>query len=264
MAEYAAWLFLGQFKDNLLYKRMTTKGINMKSPYLRLAAFIAFGIALLASYLLTGKNGFWFTVDEHIFRFFNDRLVPGSAFLSFTAYTNMRIFDVVAFAAMGGVYYYYYRKADSREKRRMLAIGLLMLLTAIAVKQCGRFIPISHPSPSLFFEDANRLTQLTDIVAKDASGNSFPGDHGMMLMIFAAFMARYFGLRAFVAAICLVAVFSMPRIMSGAHWFSDIYAGSLSIVCIFVSALLLTPASDYFAARLERLAGLLTGRFFRM
>jgi membrane-associated phospholipid phosphatase len=34
-----------------------------------------------------------------------------------------------------------------------------------------------------------------------ASKDSFPGDHGMMLLIFASFMWRYFGLRAFIIAL---------------------------------------------------------------
>ncbi|CNH93688.1 undecaprenyl pyrophosphate phosphatase [Yersinia pekkanenii] len=41
------------------------------------------------------------------------------------------------------------------------------------------------------------LSELTGIPTKDASGDSFPGDHGMMLMILACFMLRYFSRGAF-------------------------------------------------------------------
>ena len=232
---------------------------DMRKRYIWMSLLIGFGALLLLSDVLTGKTGLWFAIDETIFRFFNDRLVPGSAFFSVTAYTNLRVFDVVAFLSMGLLYFYYFRRQDAAGKRRMIALGVLMLLTAVFIKQCGRFIPISHPSPTLFFEDANRLTALTDIGTKDAARNSFPGDHGMMLMIFAAFMARYCGARAFAVAALLVVVFSMPRLMSGAHWFSDVYAGSLSFVCILCSVLLLTPASDRLADLLERL---IPKRFF--
>lgn len=74
----------------------------------------------------------------------------------------------------------------------------------------------------------------------------------MMLMIFAAYVARYFGARAFAAAACIVVVFAMPRIASGAHWFGDVYMGSLAIVCIIVSWVFLTPLSDRLAGFFER------------
>ena len=185
--------------------------------------FTIFGAGLLISYF--AFKDAWAAIDRTVFYFFNTRLVSGSPFLTLTAYTNKRV---------------------------MICLGICMLLAGIIIKQCGRFMPVSHPSPTLFFEDINRLTQLTDVVTKDAARNSFPGDHGMMLMIFAAFMARYFGRKAFIAAVVFVIVFSAPRIMSGAHWFSDIYMGSLAIACITLSWFLLTPASDKSAAFLER------------
>ena len=66
-----------------------------------------------------------------------------------------------------------------------------------------------------------------------------------MLIIFAAFVWRYAGLRYFAAAVLLIIIFSLPRIMAGAHWFSDIMAGSLSLALITVPWILLTPLSDW-------------------
>ncbi|HHX0693555.1 TPA: phosphatase PAP2 family protein, partial [Yersinia enterocolitica] len=70
------------------------------------------------------------------------------------------------------------------------------------------------------------------------------GDHGMMLMIFACFMLRYFSRSAFAIALLIVVIFSMPRVMIGAHWFTDIAVGSLSIVLVGMGWVLLTPLSD--------------------
>lgn len=212
--------------------------------------FTIFGAGLLASYFVF-KDA-WAAIDRAVFFFFNTRLVPDSPVLTVTAYANKRVFDVVPFCAMGALYFYLFRQLGNQGRRTMICLGICMLLAGIIIKQCGRFVPVSHPSPTLFFKDINRLTQLTDIVTKDAARNSFPGDHGMMLMVFAAFMARYFGRKAFIAAVVFVVVFSAPRIMSGAHWFSDIYMGSLAIACITLSWFLLTPASDKSAAFLER------------
>lgn len=208
------------------------------------------GACWLATYFVFADA--WAALDKSVFYYFNDQLVAGSLFLNVTAYTNMRWFDAVSFTAMGLLYYSYFRKQDNAGKRTMICLGVCMLLAGILIKQCGSLLPIAHPSPTRTFEGVNRLTQLTDIATKDAANDSFPGDHGMMLMIFAAFVWRYCGTRAFAMAAVFVVVFSMPRIMSGAHWFSDIYLGSLSIACMTMSWLLLTPASDFCAARLER------------
>jgi membrane-associated phospholipid phosphatase len=133
----------------------------------------------------------------------------------------------------------------------MICLGVCMLLTGILLKQGSQLLPVAHPSPTLVFEQAKRISSLTNLAAKDAARNSFPGDHGMMLMVFAAYMARFFGARAFLAASVLAAVFSLPRIASGAHWFSDIYMGSLALVCAGTGWFLLTPACEVCLARLE-------------
>lgn len=217
------------------------------------ALLTVFGLALFTTYYLTKDGGFWFTLDTEIYFLFNDRLQPGTLFTKLVAIANLRVFDMAILSAMGLLYYHYYRRANRPERRKMLCLGLTMLLMAVVIKQCGRLLPVAHASPSIFFEFVGvRLRDLTDLPAKDCSSNSFPGDHGMMLMIFAAFMLRYFGPRAFLAACLFAAFFSLPRIACGAHWFSDVYAGSLSIICIFLSWYLLTPASDAVAAFLYK------------
>lgn len=218
---------------------------------LLLAACTFFSVGLFLSYFLL--DGVWGAVDKAVFFFFNVRLIPGSLFLTATAYANMRLFDAMSFLSMALLYYAYFRRQDNAGKRRMISLGMCMLAIGVIIKQCGPLLPVSHPSPTLVFDDVHRLTQLTAVKTKDAAGNSFPGDHGIMLMVFAAFMARYFGRKAFCAAAVFVVVFSLPRIASGAHWFSDIYMGSLAITTFVLSWFLLTGASDSCAAWLERL-----------
>ncbi|MNH35461.1 Inner membrane protein YeiU [compost metagenome] len=66
----------------------------------------------------------------------------------------------------------------------------------------------------------------------------------MMLMIFTGFMLRYFNRSAFAVALLITLVFSLPRVMIGAHWFTDIAVGSLSVVLVGASWCLMTPLSD--------------------
>ncbi|KHN91566.1 hypothetical protein BSK71_07930 [Pectobacterium actinidiae] len=211
------------------------------------------GIGLFLSWYLPENHGFWLTLDSHIFFYFNRLLVDSPTFLHLVAITNNRAFDGCALVAMGLLYLSFYLKATSTERRRLLILGFIMLLTAVVLNQAGHLLPVQHASPTLYFSDVNRVSDLTGIPTKDASSDSFPGDHGMMLMIFAAFMLRYFTRTAFAISLAIVVIFSLPRIMIGAHWFTDIAVGSLSVVLVGLSWWLLTPASDAAIALLNRL-----------
>ncbi|WP_416412055.1 phosphatase PAP2 family protein [Pantoea sp. App145] len=202
------------------------------------------GVVIFFSWYLPPEHGFWFGLDKAIFFGFNDQMVVHHGFALLVAITNFRGFDLVSLLAMGSLYMWFWRRDTPQGRRRMLAIGITMLLTAVILNQLGHLIPVQHASPTLFFEHVHRVSELTGIPAKDASSDSFPGDHGMMLMIFACFMWRYFGCRAFLMGLLIVVVFGLPRVMAGAHWFTDIAVGSLSVVLVGLSWWLLTPASD--------------------
>ncbi|MCD1124582.1 phosphatase PAP2 family protein [Jinshanibacter sp. LJY008] len=204
----------------------------------------AFGIGLFLSWFLPENHGFWFPIDSTIFHYFNQHLATSNSFLKLVAITNNRAFDTVSLLAMGGLFLYFFVKQDAAGKRWMIIMGIVMLLTAVLLNQSGRLLPVGRPSPTLTFTDINRVSELSGIPTKDASRDSFPGDHGLMLMIFAAFMLRYFTRKAFCIAVGYVIIFSLPRIMVGAHWFTDIYVGALSMACVGLSWWLLTPASD--------------------
>ncbi|EKZ6870425.1 TPA: hypothetical protein ACNICY_002118 [Klebsiella pneumoniae] len=74
----------------------------------------------------------------------------------------------------------------------------------------------------------------------------------VMLLIFASFMWRYFGRRALGVALIIFVVFAFPRVMIGAHWFSDIAVGSLTAVLIGAPWVLMTPLSDKLIAFFDR------------
>lgn len=225
---------------------MTTKRL------LTILLLNALGLILFFSWYLPAGHGQWFAIDKGIFYWFNDRMVTSKLLLWLVAITNFRAFDGVSLLAMGGLYLHFWRRETPQGRRRMLAIGITMLITAVGLNQLGHLIPVSHASPTKFFPDVHHVSQLTGIPTKDASADSFPGDHGMMLIIFACFMLRYFSRRAFALAVLIVLVFAMPRVMIGAHWFTDIAVGSLSVVLVGMSWWLMTPASDYLVNWLYR------------
>lgn len=202
------------------------------------------GIALFLSWYLLPGHGFWFPIDKSIFYWFNDHMATNKPLVWLIAITNFRGFDAISLLAMGLLYLKFWLRETPPGRRRLIAIGITMLLTAVVLNQLGHLLPVKHSSPTLYFDNVHRVSEITGIPAKDASSDSFPGDHGMMLMIFAGFMLRYFGKGAFLTGLLIFVVFGLPRVMAGAHWFTDIAVGSLSVVLVGLSWWLMTPASD--------------------
>ena len=224
----------------------------MPIQYNKLLFWNLVAIAVLGSWFWLPNHGFWFDIDKAIFYYFNNKIGMSDGWVTAVAIANNRAFDGVALLAMGAVYYSYYRGASKEQKRQLLIIGLMMLLTAIGLNQLGRAIPVERPSPTLTFENVFRLTELTTFKTKDASGDSFPGDHGLMLMIFTAFVWRFLSWKAGLWGCVFVVVFSAPRVMGGAHWWSDIYVGAFSVACFGMAWLMHTGVFDTVLAWLDR------------
>lgn len=210
------------------------------------------GLVLFFSWYLPENHGFWFTLDSRIFHSFNTELVKNRPFLVLVAITNNRVFDGISLLAMGALFSWFWWHETPTGRRRLVIMGIVMLLSAVVINQLGHLIPVSHVSPTLFFTDIYRVSELLHFPTKDASKDSFPGDHGLMLLIFSGFMLRYFGKKAFFIAVLIFLIFAFPRIMIGAHWFSDVFVGSLSIALVGLPWVLLTPLSDRLINALNR------------
>lgn len=227
--------------------------MTMKTRYPLILLLNIAGLALFLSWYLPAGHGIWSSIDTGVFRFFNQKLVESPLFLWIVAITNNRAFDGCSLLAMGALMLHFWLKETSEGRRRIVAIGLVMLLTAVVLNQLGQaLIPVKRASPTLMLDNIYRVSELLHIPTKDASRDSFPGDHGMMLLIFSAFMLRYFGKKAFATALVIVVVFAFPRVMIGAHWLTDIVVGSLSAVLIGLPWVLMTPLSDRLIAIFNR------------
>lgn len=226
----------------------------MRTRFPLIIALNAAGVALFMSWFIPVNHGIWSMVDTTIFRFFNHGISAGNlTYAGFLAVINNRAFDGCALLAMGCLMLSFWLKADTAGRRRIVGIGLVMLLSAVLVNQLAQhLIPVTRSSPSLSVPGAHRVSDVISFKTKDGSRDSFPGDHGMMLLIFAAFMWRYFGQKAFAIALAIFVIFAFPRVMIGAHWFTDIAVGSLTSVLIGVPWILLTPLSDKIVALFER------------
>src|SRR5699024_1364446 len=145
-------------------------------------------VAVFASWDRLPEQGIWLSLDRSIFYYFNDHIGHSDAWVTAVGIANVRACDGVALRAVGVWYYSYYRGQSVQRNRELLIIGLVMLLTAVGVNQLGHLVPVERPSPTLTFDNIYRLTELAGFKTKDSSGDSYPGDHGLMLMIFTAFV----------------------------------------------------------------------------
>ncbi len=206
--------------------------MTMKTRYSLIILLNAAGLALFLSWYLPVNHGFWFIIDSGIFHFFNQKLVESHAFLWWVAITNNRAFDGCSLLAMGGLMLSFWLKEDASGRRRIVIIGLVMLLTAVVLNQLGQaLIPVKRASPTLSFEHIYRVSELLHIPTKDASKDSFQRsryDAADIFRLYAALFRQKGGdYRPYY-----ICGFAFPRVMIGAHWFTDIVVGSLTVILI--------------------------------
>ncbi len=210
-------------------------------------------LLLFASWLLEPTRSLWLALDDSVFWAANRSLAEGELWREIWAITNHRAFDVVAALSMLLLFGHYALLRDRQNLGRYIAIGLLLTVTITLLLQGSKWIPIERNSATMFYPEALRLSELVPyITTKDISGDTFPGDHGLVLLLFAGFilynMPRSYG----VIALLFAFVFTVPRLMSGAHWLSDELVGAIGLSCLGLGWILATPLHDRVVDWLER------------
>lgn len=209
------------------------------------------GALLALSWSMPVTRGYWDYWDISLFGQFNQLLAQSHAWANGMAIINHRLFDSVMFGAMLTILGRHFYQQTGQARRHLLAMALVMVASAVLINQLGHALPVVRASPTLLVEGAVRLAQVSRIASKDASSDSFPGDHGLLLMIFAAFALRYLPWSLARWALLMVPVFAAPRVLVGAHWFSDVAVGALALSALTLPWLLLTPCTDRLIAWLE-------------
>ena len=196
------------------------------------------GIALLVSWFVEPSRSIWLALDDRFFWATNDTLVWSRWWQVLWAAANFRAADLVAASFMVGLYALYVFRRGKDEFIRWFANGLMLTGLFVVAKRFADALSVVHRrSPTLVYDDAHRLTELVPwISAKDAAVDSFPGDHCMVLLLCAGVISFYLP-RAWAAGAWVIAVlFTVPRMMSGAHWLTDVI-GSLTLGLAWVAAL---------------------------
>lgn len=210
----------------------------------RLAALLLASLALYGSWAwLPVTRAWWDAVDRQAFFALNGILSGNSFWPWLFGIANHRAFDVVALAAMLSVAGTYVLRGGRAERTERLAVCLFIILYTIVVTQIWRqFYDIRRMSPSLVLEPVIRLSELVpQLGTKDHSYNSFPGDHAAVL--FMVWTLLYLAaIRRHAVLVALIAFsFSLPRLVAGAHWLTDILVGAGVIALTSLTLALCTP-----------------------
>ncbi len=132
------------------------------------------GVALFCSWYLPANHGAWLPVDSAIFHFFNHGVSVSHAYAWLLAIINNRAFDACSLLAMGCLMLSYWLKAPTAGRRQIAIMGLVMLLAAVIINQLAQHLmPVQRASPSLFFSDITRVSDVVNFPTKDASKDSF-------------------------------------------------------------------------------------------
>ncbi len=226
-------------------------------PKLQIFKILAYSLAgaLLLLSWLWNIPPFWQSLDESIFRFFNQFVDPQyPVWIKILAILNTRLFDFISAALMCLLLLWSVHICPRPDRWRywitvsVLMVGAFLLISAL----CEISITYRRPSPTATFDDSNRLRNLIDIRHRDISKQSFPSDHGVILMIFVAFLFRFARRQVAAVGVLLTILLSSPRIMVGAHWFTDVYVGALSTTLLTVPWLLLSPLADWWIRKIRQ------------
>ncbi|WP_116474628.1 phosphatase PAP2 family protein [Zobellella maritima] len=189
--------------------------------------------------------GYWQVLDEGVFWFFNGLLTSVPGWAEGVAFVNQRWIDGAVALLMTLFVFRYAWQVSWGERLRLLCLLLLMAGAFSIQAAAGKALPIERASPTLSHENATRVSQLVpDIKAKDASGDSFPSDHGIGFATYLLFICYRFPRRYLYAVAPLVLLLAMPRILSGAHWLTDFFCGSVPLALITGAWLFHTPLAE--------------------
>lgn len=204
---------------------------------------------LIGSWYLPQTRVFWDWLDVAIFRAFNNTLPGNPRWQCFWAVANHRWADWFEDVVLLAFFILSVKQVAPEMRRRQIASFLFCILFSAALIYFFNqillrdYIVLYRASPAKFLEGAFRLSKTFPWLKhlKDAAPRCFPGDHATTAFLFAFFYAFFSSKRLTFFAGVYTVFLIMPRLIAGAHWFSDIVMGSGCIVLFFAGWALFTP-----------------------
>lgn len=193
-------------------------------------------IATLLMFSFISGAGFelWRQLDTHIFFSLNGTLAEGGTWAWLWAWANTRYKDM-ALAIIMLLFLVFPGFGFQRSQLQQALVGFLALMIVMVplryfFYEFSKNLDLTGPSPSISVIPAYMLTELfPNISAKDASSRSFPGDHATVLLLWAGYLVMNKRCIGSFMAVGLAALMILPRLVGGAHWFSDVAVGGFAV-----------------------------------
>jgi len=245
--------------SDLLFSKNKNIGSSRWNIKLLLLCHLAI-LLLLFSLTSPALAKLWGKIDAAIFSFLNGSLKDSLFLQHFWAFANHKLADWIEDFVILLFFVAYVQSQPKEERLKSCARLLFMILYVAAIIYFVNFLFFRHfliihrDSPTLVIDSSLHLSdQIPWLKIKDDSSRSFPGDHGTTALLFAAFFSSY-ARRGLALLASLYALFlCLPRMVTGAHWFSDIVVGSGSIALFFWSLAFCTPLQQWVSSALHRL-----------
>ncbi len=209
-------------------------------------------VAIYGSWLYPPTRAILDSTDASLFFSLNGSLHWGESWQLFWAYANTKMADIAVGIVMIILFLLFcFGGKKYLRIERLVAFGIMCAM--ILLTQDGGLanyyvsvIDISRASPSLLLEPAIRLSELyPNIELKDHSASSFPGDHGIVVLIWLSCIWFYASWRWGLLAIVVTLLILLPRMVVGAHWLTDNLVGSAALVLLMDAWILCTPLAYY-------------------
>ncbi len=214
---------------------------------------------IIGTFVLPATKVYWEMLDHAFFRFFNGSLRGHPIWQAFWALANHKYADWLEDLCILGFYTLYIRKVHKQLRLQkaselvfcLIYIGLVIYFINRMLFRTYWHIP--RESPTLVIDGSVRLSEeISWLKIKDDSNKSFPGDHATTALLFAASYFYFAGWRLGLVAAFYGAFLCLPRLVTGAHWLSDVIVGGGSITILFLSLAFCTPFMRFCSAKVEK------------
>jgi len=224
-------------------------------------------LLLLGTFFWPPARAVWDWCDTALFKLLNGTLEDRPRWQLFWALANHKLADWFEDAVFIAFFVLAVRAAPRGERlRRSAQFVFCILYAALIIFFVNRVLfrehlDIPRDSPTLVVSPCVRLSdEITWMSIKDDATSSFPGDHATTLLLFAASYAFYSGRRLGAWAAAYTVFRALPRLIAGAHWFSDVAVGSGAIALFFLGWAFYTPLHTWAVGWIEAFFLLFTRR----
>jgi membrane-associated phospholipid phosphatase len=165
-------------------------------------------------------------------------------------------YDLLMYAMMLAVTFWGWSRRLPAERRREIAVFVVYYLffticLILHKRALQGWIGWHRPSPTLALDPVFRLSALfPGMEVRDSSSMSFPGDHAAFLCCWMMYMLRRYSRQLQLVTLCVAFVVCMPRLIAGAHWFTDAFIGGLLPAMALSSWAFDTPLATALSGRI--------------